>query len=90
MHAALVSVRVEPDAQEAALATLREQVVPMVTNSPGFVAGYWLELRDDAGLGVLVFDTEEHARDAAPPVGPAPAQGATVESVDFRAVVASA
>lgn len=90
MHAALVSVHVEPAAQEAAQAMLGEQIVPMVAASPGFVAGYWLEPRDDVGLSVLVFDTEENARAAAPAVGPAPAPGATVKDVDFRAVIASA
>lgn len=90
MHAALVSVRVEPEAQEAARAMLRDQIVPMVASSPGFVAGYWLEAQDDVGLTVLLFDTEENARAAAPDVGPAPAPGATVEDVDFRAVIASA
>ena len=90
MHAALVSVRVESEAQEAAQAMLREQIVPMVAASPGFVAGYWLEVRDDVGLTILVFDTEENARAAAPAVGPAPAPGATVEDVDLRGVIASA
>ncbi len=90
MHAALISVRVEPGAQEAAMGVLRERVVPMVASAAGFVAGYWLQALDDVGLSVLVFETEEQARQAAPPVGPAPAPGATVENVEFRAVVASA
>jgi quinol monooxygenase YgiN len=90
MHAALVSVRVDPEAREAAMRILREQIVPMVASEPGFVAGYWLEPENDVGHGVIVFETEEQARATAPPVGPAPAPGATVESVEFRAVVASA
>jgi hypothetical protein len=90
MHAALVSVRVEPEALESGLTVLREQVVPMIASAPGFVAGYWLAPENNVGWAVIVFETEEQAREAAPPVGPAPAPGATVERVDFRAVVASA
>ena len=90
MHAALISVRVAPEAQDSALTVLREQVVPMVASAPGFIAGYWLEPNNDVGLSVLLFETEEQARETAPPVGPAPAPGATIESVEFRAVVANA
>jgi hypothetical protein len=90
LHAALISVRIDPEAQEAALTVLRDQVVPMVASAPGFVAAYWLEASSDVGLSVLLFETEEQARQTAPPVGPAPAPRATVESVEFRAVVASA
>jgi hypothetical protein len=90
MHAALVSVHVDPEGQASALTTLREQVVPMVASAPGFVAGYWLEPDNDMGLSVIVFETEEQARNTAPPLGPAPAPGVTVESVHFRAVVANA
>lgn len=90
MHATLVSVRVSPEAQEAALVTLREEVVPMIAGAPGFIAGYWLEPVNGVGLSVILFDTEEQARQASPPVGPAPAPGATVENVEVRAVVATA
>ncbi len=90
MHAALISVRVNPEAQESALSVLRDQVVPMVASAPGFVAGYWLEPENYVGLSVVLFETEEQARETAPPLGPAPAPGATVESVEFRPVVANA
>jgi hypothetical protein len=90
MHAALISVRVDPGAQASALTMLQEQIVPMVAGSPGFVTGYWLEPNNDVGLSVLIFETEEQARETAPPIGPAPAPGASVENVEFRAVVANA
>ncbi len=90
MHAALISVRVPAEVREAAFGVLRERVVPMLASASGFVAGYWLEPQDDVGLSVLLFETEEQARAGAPPVGPAPAPGASIESVEFRAVVANA
>lgn len=90
MHAVLVSVSVDAEAIESAQATLRDQVVPTVGAEPGFVAGYWLEPENGKGTSIVVFETEEQARQAAPPVGAAPVPGATIESVDFRAVVANA
>ena len=89
MHAALVSVRVEPEALETARAMLEEQIAPMIARAPGFIAGYWLEPEDDVGLAVLLYETVEQARAGAPSVGPAPAPGATVEDVRFRRVMVS-
>lgn len=72
------------------MTVLRERVVPIVAGAPGFIAGYWLEPNNDVGLSVLLFDAEEQTRETAPSVGPDPAPGATVERVEFRAVVANA
>jgi len=47
MHA--VVVRVNIDDSEAATARLREEVVPRVSQAPGFVAGYWTR-KDNTGL----------------------------------------
>ena len=90
MHAVLVSVSVDAEAIESAQATLRDQIVPTVAKEPGFVAGYRLEPENGKGISLVVFETEEQARQAAPSVGPAPAPGATIESVELRAVVANA
>jgi hypothetical protein len=89
MHAVLLTVRIEGDLDEA-VKSLQEQVVPMVRSSPGFVAGYWLEARDSKGYSVVLFQTEEQARAAAPPPGSKPAPFATVETTDIRGVAASA
>ena len=61
MHA--VVVRVNIDDSEGATARLREEVVPRVSQAPGFVAGYWTR-KDNTGLSMLVFDSEEAARNA--------------------------
>jgi len=90
MHAVLVSVTVGTDDMESARATLQEQIVPSVAGQPGFVAGYWLEPQNGKGTSIVLFETEEQARQAAPSVGPSPAPGATIESVEFRAVAANA
>jgi hypothetical protein len=57
MHAAVVSVTVKDP--ERAAAGLREQVVPQVPASPGFVAGYWIALGDDHGRAVMVYESQE-------------------------------
>ena len=72
MHAALVTVTIEPAQLDQAQQALTEEIVPMVSASPGFVAGYWLEPSDGKGMSLAVFDTEEHARQAAPPAGASP------------------
>ena len=33
------------------------------------MAGYWVRLDDSHGTSIAVFDTEDHARAGAPPVG---------------------
>jgi hypothetical protein len=86
MHAVFVTVKVE-DA-EAGLAHLRSEVVPRVSQAPGFVAGYWLAPEGDRGNSIVVFESEEAARSAAERLQPPPQ--VTVESVEIREVVAHA
>jgi hypothetical protein len=86
MHAALVKVR--SDDFEAAQAILRSEVVPRVSQAPGFVAGYWLEPKDGQGVSLVVFESEEAARTAAEQLKP-PAM-VEIESIEVREVVAHA
>src|SRR5579859_1363867 len=67
MHAALVSVNLDPAQIEQAKAMLNSNVVPMVKAAPGFVAGYWLEPVNGKGYSVVLFETEAQARESAPP-----------------------
>jgi len=87
MWAVLVYVDVSDDA--AGRKMLEEQVVPMVKGSEGFVAGYWTSLPGGAGTSIAVFDTEEHARAAAPEAGMEMGP-ATIKNVEIGEVVASA
>jgi hypothetical protein len=90
MHAVLMTVTIEPAQLDQAQKTLREEIVPMVSAVPGFVAGYWLEPSDGQGLSLVVFDTEEQARQTAPPPGASPSPGVTIANVEFRPVTATA
>jgi hypothetical protein len=54
---------VEINDAKAADEMLHSQMIPMVKSMPGFVRAWWTVDRDDSrGVGVLVFDTEEHAQ----------------------------
>ena len=64
MHA--VVVRVSIGDPEKAQQGLREQVIPRVSQAPGFVAGYWTRSDDGSnGISMIVFESEEAAQQAA-------------------------
>jgi len=86
VHAVVVKVTVSD--LEAAQTALRNEVVPRVSQSPGFVAGYWLEPEGDKGMSVVVFESEDAARSAAEQIQPPPQ--VSVDSVEVREVVAHA
>ena len=87
MHA--VVVRVSISDVGAALAALRDQVVPQVSQAPGFVAGYWTR-EDNAGLSMIVFESEDAARAASERIPGTVPDGVTLEDVEVREVVAHA
>ena len=77
---------------ERGLPVLREQIVPRVEQAPGLVNAYWLRSRDDLGMSVIVFETEEAAQALARTIaanGP-PTDAVTLDGVEVREVVAHA
>lgn len=89
MHAVLVKVSISD--LEGSQEALRETVVPRVSQSPGFIAGYWTRSQDGSnGRSMLVFDSEENARAAAERIGANVPDGVTFESAEVREVVANA
>jgi heme-degrading monooxygenase HmoA len=88
MHAVVVRVTLSDD-DSAGLEELRQQVVPRVSQAPGFVTGYWVRLEGEKqGTSVVVFDSEEQARSAGEQFQPP--EGVTLESVEIGEVVANA
>ena len=87
MHAVVVRVSIsDVEANENAL---RERVVPQVSQTPGFVAGYWTR-KDTGGLSMVVFESEDAAtgfRDRLKDIVP---EGVTLEDAEVREVVAHA
>ena len=89
MHAVVVRVTVNEGA--GATKYLREEIVPRISQAPGFVAGYWVRLEGgDQGTAMLVFESEDAARGASQHIGPAPGGATTIESVEVGEVVANA
>ena len=84
MHAILVRVKIEDF--ETAVSSLRQNVVPRVKQAPGFVAGYWTR-KDDSGIGLMVFESEDAAEQSLEPVRAAAVEGVSLESVEVREVV---
>jgi hypothetical protein len=56
----------------------------------GFVAGYWLEPAEGQGFSIVLFESEEQARQTAPPATSWAAPGVTISGVEFRRVAATA
>jgi len=84
-----VVVRVKLDDIEAARRGLREEVVPAVSQAPGFVTGHWTR-KDDSGVAMVIFESEDAARAASeriPSVAPDPV---TIEDIEVYEVEAHA
>jgi hypothetical protein len=88
MHAVIVSVTINDE--DAATTNLRNTIVPMVKQAPGFVAGYWVRFEGDGGSqgrGTMIFESEQAARDVADQVQQRPGEEVTLDSVDVGEVV---
>ena len=90
MHAVVVNLAlVELDAD---LVALRDQVVPRISDAPGFVTGYWTR-KGSTGLSLIVFDSEEAANAGPERVRSVVAEvnaAARIETIEVREVVAHA
>ena len=87
MHA--VVTRVTIDDRAPAESHLREQVVPRVTQAPGFVTGHWT-YKDGTGLAMVVFESEEAANGMSERVPSMLPDGVTLEDIEVREVIAHA
>ena len=90
MHAALVTVTIDPQQATVAANALVNDILPTVRSAPGFIAGYWLEPAEGRGFSIVVFETEEQARRTSPPALSWAAPGVTIDDVEFRRVAANA
>jgi len=87
VHAVVARVTISD--REAAENHLRENVVPGVSQAPGFVAGYWTR-KDESGLAMVVFESEEAANAMAERVPSMVPDVVTLGDVEVREVVANA
>jgi len=84
-----VVVRVTINDREAAQQRLDQDVVPQISQAPGFQAGYWT-WKDNTGLAMVVFESEEAATSMSQQVPNMVNADVTLESVEVREVVAHA
>jgi heme-degrading monooxygenase HmoA len=87
MHAVVTTVTVGD--VDAALDELRENVVPGVSQAPGFVAGYWTRSGNN-GLSMTLWESEAAAEEASERIKSTLPDGVTLENVEVREVVAHA
>jgi hypothetical protein len=78
----------EEGGPEEGLRMLREQVVPHAKSQPGFQNGTWMN-HEGQGMGVVVFDSEQHAKAAMDQLRPPPG-GPVLVSCDMYEVGAQA
>jgi hypothetical protein len=90
VHAVVIRVTINDFDQGREFLT--EQVVPRVSQAPGFVTGHWTRSDDSSnGLSMIVFESEEGARTVADMIqSQGPGEGVTLEDVEIREVVANA
>jgi hypothetical protein len=88
MHAVVTKVTIND--REAATSHLRENVVPGVSQAPGFVAGYWARGDDGTGLAMVMFESEEAAKNMSERVPSMLTDAVTLQNVEVREVVANA
>ena len=87
MHAVVVRVTIKDP--EAATEALRNEVVPRVSQAPGFVNGYWTR-KDNGGLSMILFESEDAARSASERVRGGVPESVELQDVEVREVVANA
>ena len=85
MHAVAVEVAIKDE--DKARAALSQLIVPGVRQLPGVQGGYWLEPKAGQGLSFVLFDSEQHAKDAASTVRDRVPDFVEVRSVDVREVI---
>jgi hypothetical protein len=87
MHALVFTVTINDF--PAAKAEL-DEIVPRVSGSPGFVAGYWVALSQDKGISTVVYESEAEAQAGAARAAAATPVAVTFDSVEVGEVIAHA
>ncbi|MGP0034299.1 MAG: hypothetical protein ACLP4R_06955 [Solirubrobacteraceae bacterium] len=87
MHAVVVKVTIND--REAAERALNEQLVPRVSQLPGFVAGYWT-IKDDTGLTMIIFESQDAANAMSEIARSVVPDAMSLDDVEVREVAAHA
>jgi glyoxylase-like metal-dependent hydrolase (beta-lactamase superfamily II) len=87
MYAVVVNLTITDAA--AAGQALHEQLVPRVSQAPGFVAGYWT-VKGDTALSMFMFESEEAAGLMSEQAAAGVPSGVVLDRIEVREVVAHA
>jgi hypothetical protein len=94
MYAVVVSVKIPEDRDAEAEEYFRNHVLPRVKATPGFVSGTWIgwENRSDGSTdtSIILYESKEHAEEAAKNAQSQPGSPVTVMNVEVGAVSAQA
>jgi hypothetical protein len=92
VHANVVFVTVDASQADPARRGLHKQVIPRISQTAGFVAGYWLEPLAGEGISVTLWESEQAARKAAGLIQPpsSPTTGVKVDRIETREVIGQA
>ena len=71
---------------EQATKFLREEGIPRLSQTPGFVSGHWVRLGETDGASMIVFESEEAAQAAAERLRASPAPTVTPISIEVGEV----
>jgi hypothetical protein len=89
MHAVIGNVTIEAGREAEATEYLNTNVLPMVKQAPGLIAGYWVAPQDGKGMGITLYESEEAARGAAEMARKSPIPDfVSWDRIDIREVVA--
>ncbi|HEX3317144.1 MAG TPA: hypothetical protein VHR88_03940 [Solirubrobacteraceae bacterium] len=87
MHAVVVNLTITDS--EAVESALHEQLLPRVSQAPGFVTGYWTT-KGSTALSMFVLETEEAATRMSEQAAAGVPYGAALDAIEVRAVAAHA
>lgn len=93
MYATFAVVDIDTSRRDQTENLVHEFTIPSAKSLDGFVRGVWTRSEDGSeGRGIVVFDTEEHARAAADTIrqGPPPDAPVTFRSVEILEVLGEA
>ena len=71
-HAVVLQVKLPESPPEEAEQMLKEIVIPTAKAQSGFQKGIWMRAADNAGMGVVLFDTQKNAESAVSALKPPP------------------
>jgi hypothetical protein len=87
MHAVVVTLTITDSA--AAERAVHEQLVPRVSQAPGFITGYWTA-KGDAAVSMFIFETEQAAQGMSEAAAARVPDGVTLDRIAVHEVIAQA